>query len=204
MSTIKSFTVYKNLVLMLKKYRGYKVTSKEMDQKEFINEINMRSFCVIDGENEARQHDPRIRVVIVAQGSKYDNKTEDFKSLYIANTKESDRHMMFVFMGDRISPHIQKFLHPTGSEFYMYNMFLFEVPAHVSVPRHEIMDEVEVEKFCDINCTDRKKFPAIKSTDPQVVWIGGKPGQVIKIMRESDTIGVGESYRYCILDEAAA
>ena len=63
------------------------------------------------------------------------------------------------------------------------------------VPKHEIMTEKEIsEEFSDVDY-DFKDLPKIRVDDPVVEEIGAKPGNVLRITRESQTAGVFVTYR---------
>lgn len=193
---------------MLEKYRKYKITSKRLTQDELVKTFNMSHFTTISGKNDSRAEvssaamtSKEIKVVLLAPNSKYEGQTAEFKKLY-NSVSDPNTSLMFVFFVEKINSHIVKFLTGTDCEFYSYRLFLTEVPAHVYVPIHEIADEAEVANFCDRHCTDKTKFPKILARDPIAVWIGAKPGQVVKIHRESETVGVTISYRFCIEDES--
>ncbi len=63
------------------------------------------------------------------------------------------------------------------------------------VPTHEIMTEDEIaDEFSDVEY-DFKDLPRIRSEDPVVKAIGAKPGDVLRITRESQTAGVFVTYR---------
>ena len=63
------------------------------------------------------------------------------------------------------------------------------------VPTHEIMTEDEIaDEFSDVEY-DFKDLPKIRSEDPVVKAIGAKPGDVLRITRESQTAGVFVTYR---------
>ena len=63
------------------------------------------------------------------------------------------------------------------------------------VPTHEIMTEEEIaDEFSDVEY-DFKNLPKIRSEDPVVKAIGAKPGDVLRITRESQTAGVFVTYR---------
>ena len=72
------------------------------------------------------------------------------------------------------------------------------VPDHVYVPKHEIISKNEagevLEKF---NCKP-SELPLIFVTDPAIVGLGVKPGDVIKITRKSSTAGESLYYRYVV------
>ena len=70
-----------------------------------------------------------------------------------------------------------------------------DIQDHMLVPTHEIMTEEEiVDEFGDVEF-DFKNLPKIKSHDPVVKAIDAKPGDVLRITRESQTAGVFVTYR---------
>ena len=70
-----------------------------------------------------------------------------------------------------------------------------DIQDHMLVPKHEIMTEEEISgEFSDVDY-DFKDLPKIKSDDPVVKTIGAKPGNVLRITRESQTAGVFVTYR---------
>ena len=70
-----------------------------------------------------------------------------------------------------------------------------DIQDHMLVPTHEIMTEEEIaDEFSDVEY-DFKDLPRIKSHDPVVKAISAKPGDVLRITRESQTAGVFITYR---------
>ena len=72
------------------------------------------------------------------------------------------------------------------------------VPNHVYVPKHEIMTKKEAEDVLQkFNC-NATELPLIFVTDPAIVGLGVKPGDMIKITRKSGTSGESLYYRYVV------
>ena len=72
------------------------------------------------------------------------------------------------------------------------------VPDHVYVPKHEIMSKKEAEEVLQqFNCQPTE-LPLIFVTDPAIVGLGVKPGDMIKITRKSPTAGESLYYRYVV------
>ena len=70
-----------------------------------------------------------------------------------------------------------------------------DIQDHILVPTHEIMTEDEIaDEFGDVEY-DFKDLPKIRSEDPVVKAIDAKPGDVLRITRESQTAGVFVTYR---------
>ena len=72
------------------------------------------------------------------------------------------------------------------------------VPNHVYVPQHEIMTKKEAEQVLkEYNC-NATELPLIFVTDPAIIGLGVKPGDMIKITRKSGTSGISLYYRYVV------
>ena len=72
------------------------------------------------------------------------------------------------------------------------------VPDHVYVPKHEIMLKKEAQKVLEqFNCKPTE-LPLIFVTDPAILGLGVKPGDMIKITRKSGTAGQSIYYRYVV------
>ncbi len=72
------------------------------------------------------------------------------------------------------------------------------VPDHIYVPKHEIMTKQEAEEVLEkYNCKPTE-LPLIFVTDPAILGLGIKPGDMIKITRKSPTDGESLYYRYVV------
>ncbi|MCD6529946.1 DNA-directed RNA polymerase subunit H [Candidatus Bathyarchaeota archaeon] len=75
------------------------------------------------------------------------------------------------------------------------SFYLFD---HILVPKHEILKEKDKEDLLKKYKIKPYQLPKIKSSDPAARAIGARPGDVIKITRDSPTAGRYVSYRYVI------
>ncbi|WP_440950037.1 DNA-directed RNA polymerase subunit H [Methanosphaerula subterraneus] len=69
---------------------------------------------------------------------------------------------------------------------------------HLMVPDHQIMSEEEVKALLSRYKITYEQLPRVYHDDPAVKQIGGKVGEVVKIVRISQTAGTAESYRLII------
>jgi len=74
----------------------------------------------------------------------------------------------------------------------------FEVGRHALVPKHEVLPKNKVEELLEQYKITLYQLPLIKSSDPAARSIGAKPGDVLKITRDSKTAGKAVTYRYVI------
>ncbi len=74
------------------------------------------------------------------------------------------------------------------------------VPDHIFVPKHEILTKAEAEAvLAKFNCQPTE-LPLIMASDPAIVGMDVKPGDMIRIVRNSDTAGTSIYYRYVVED----
>lgn len=73
-----------------------------------------------------------------------------------------------------------------------------DIRRHVLVPKHEVATKKEVEGLLNKYKVTPHQLPLIKSSDPAAKAIGAKPGDVLKITRESQTAGRAITYRHVI------
>jgi DNA-directed RNA polymerase subunit H (RpoH/RPB5) len=77
----------------------------------------------------------------------------------------------------------------------------FDITKHDLVPKHELLNEQQREEVLKKFGITLRQLPRIIETDPMVKTLGGKPGDVVKITRASDTAGESVYYRIVIKGE---
>ena len=98
-----------------------------------------------------------------------------------------------------------------NTEIFWHFEFMMNLIDHKYIPKHEILhekyminkDDLEEkyknhEKFEDIYLVTKKECPKIEVTDPVARYYNLKPGQYIRIKRESISSGYAPSYRVVI------
>ncbi|HMK47007.1 MAG TPA: DNA-directed RNA polymerase subunit H [Methanocella sp.] len=74
----------------------------------------------------------------------------------------------------------------------------FNVMEHELVPEHILLGEDETEELLKQYNISKGQLPKIKTSDVVVKQINAKPGDVIKIIRNSLTAGRAVAYRLVI------
>ncbi len=77
--------------------------------------------------------------------------------------------------------------------FPAFNLF-----DHVLVPKHEILARREREELLAKYRVEPYQLPRIKVSDPAVIAIGAKAGDVVRVIRNSPTAGEYAAYRYVV------
>jgi len=73
-----------------------------------------------------------------------------------------------------------------------------KIAEHRLVPNHEILTPEEANEVLKKYNAKPEQFPYILSTDPVIKEIGAKPGDLIKIIRESETAEETIYFRYVV------
>ncbi|MGQ9459796.1 MAG: DNA-directed RNA polymerase subunit H [Candidatus Bathyarchaeaceae archaeon] len=74
----------------------------------------------------------------------------------------------------------------------------FTIFNHEFVPKHEILTSEEREKILAKYRVKPYQLPRIKASDPAAKAIGARPGDMLRIIRESPTAGKYVAYRYVV------
>ena len=85
-----------------------------------------------------------------------------------------------------------------GIELIPTNFPSFNIFDHEFVPKHEILTIEEKERLLKEYKIKPYQLPEIKVSDPAVIAIGARSGDVVRIIRKSPTAGKYIAYRYVV------
>ena len=74
----------------------------------------------------------------------------------------------------------------------------FQIFDHDFVSKHELLTPEEKEKFLEEYKVQAYQLPRINASDPAIIAVGGKPGDIVRVIRNSTTAGKYEAYRYIV------
>ncbi len=74
----------------------------------------------------------------------------------------------------------------------------FKLQDHILVPKHELLSKEEAKELLKILGVRKEDLPKIRADDPIAKEIGAKPGDIVRIIRESKTAGRSVVYRLVI------
>ncbi|MCD6371661.1 MAG: DNA-directed RNA polymerase subunit H [Candidatus Aenigmarchaeota archaeon] len=73
-----------------------------------------------------------------------------------------------------------------------------DISKHELVPKHSIVSEKEKREILKKYGVSLRQLPRILSSDPMVIKLGAKPGDIIRIERKSPTAGKTIYYRVVV------
>ena len=74
----------------------------------------------------------------------------------------------------------------------------FKIFDHDFVSKHELLTPEEKEKILEKYKMQPYQLPRINGCDPAIIAVGGKPGDIVRVIRKSPTAGKYEAYRYIV------
>ncbi len=85
-----------------------------------------------------------------------------------------------------------------GIELIPQNFPSFQIFDHDFVSKHELLTPEEKEKFLEDHKVQPYQLPRINAFDPAIIAVGGKPGDIVRVIRKSQTAGKYVAYRYIV------
>lgn len=206
-----SLTVYENLIHLCQ-YRGANVTTR-VSREAFISAMETQYYVAITAERPATDIRGAAHLLII-QFSQYrhiDASSQKFntfldKQIRARPTDDIEYNIILVSSA-AVSPAISRSIATSRAagivvEHYLSSMFLIVVPEHACVPQHTIVSREDIDKLCHEMHMMISNFPCIIASganpDPMAVWLGLRPGMIVRIDRPCETAGRETVYRRCV------
>jgi DNA-directed RNA polymerase I, II, and III subunit RPABC1 len=87
---------------------------------------------------------------------------------------------------------------PGGVELFLEQDLLVNITKHELVPKHILLSREEKMQLLNRYRLKESQLPRIQVTDPVAKYLGLRRGQVVKIIRKSETAGRYASYRWAL------
>ena len=97
-----------------------------------------------------------------------------------------------------LTPQAKKMVAEHGIRYLSMKNVLIDILQHDLVPKHTILSAEEREILFGELKIEANQLPKIRRTDPIIKLLNGKPGDVVKIQRQSPTAGVSIYYRLIV------
>lgn len=88
--------------------------------------------------------------------------------------------------------------HQYRLELFMENELIFNISHHNSVPTHQLLSELEKRQLLERYKVKSSQLPRIQAKDPVARYMGLRIGDVVRIVRASETAGRYVTYRMTV------
>lgn len=191
-------------VYEMMKDRGYLVSKRELDMSldEFKKQFERSG--VLDRSS--------LTFLVADKSGKKEPLLVYFpeeESVGIRSIKKITEHMMMqnvfnaiIVYREMLTPSATKVMKEMAPKYqiepFKEEELLVNITKHQLVPKHEILSPEEKELLLKRYKLKETQFPRIFSTDPVARYYGMRHGNVIRIIRPSETAGKYVTYRYCL------
>ncbi|KAK2460920.1 hypothetical protein APHAL10511_007390 [Amanita phalloides] len=183
--------------------RGYQVADEEinMDLQRFRDIYG--SGGIVDRSKlnfyTSSPNDPANQIFVYFSEERSVGVKTMRKMLGILEQRNIQRGIM-VFPGN-MTPSARKVIvamaHQYRLEEFSESDLLVNITHHTLVPRHEVLTPEEKKLLLEKYRLKETQLPRIQLADPVARYYGLVRGQVVKIIRPSETSGRYASYRFC-------
>jgi len=187
--------------------RGYLVTQDELDQ-------TLDGFKAQFGDKPSERRPGRADLIVLVAHN--DDPTDQMfvffpeepkvgvKTIktYCQRMQEENIHRAIIVVQHGMTPTAKQSLGDMAPKYileqYLEAELLINITEHMLVPEHIVMTPEEKKELLDRYKLKESQLPRIQQSDPVSRYFGIKRGQVVKIVRPSETAGRYVTYRLVV------
>ena len=191
------FKVWKTLKKMME-VRGYEKDNEKIDYDDWISKI--RKEKIMKGIFRKKDViDPNKKIILYYQYFPDQKVNTDYIKQYLNLMKETKVNSGIIIISGKLSQQAKQKLQEINQELqveiFTVNELVVNITEHELVPKHILLSKEDKEILLKRYKIKENQLPKILVTDPVARFLGLKRGDVVKIIRNSETAGRYITYR---------
>ena len=189
-------TILTNLVKMLTERKLLKEKDLDANIKSLTTK-NSDDYSYVINIDGNKDNEKVVAVKILQQKITAINKQSSISEFLTAN---KDKHKIVVVKS--VSTKAAQYINNnfTRTEIFLEHELLINLVDHLFVPRYEIIEQEteEYKQFFDTFFVKKKNVPKLLLKDPVAKYYNLKKGNIVRVIRPSETTAYSPSYRLVI------
>lgn len=201
------YDIYQNIGKALE-HRGGAVATPMLTEDAFQKTMQKEEYVVVRGNRSGHRYLPDRDMVFILFSKKSEkiSKNDKFLAAWQSIFPKTGPHVdnVVIVTHSALTYYIKSTLASIRAEspnlyieVCMFYAFLMNFPESSVYCKHEVADPDEVKKLCDQQRTE-PLFKKIRADDTGAIWIGARPGDIVKVIRPSHNSGYSIDYLECI------
>ena len=191
------FKVWKTIKKMME-VRGYEKDNEKIDYDDWISKI--RKEKIMKGIFRKKDViDPNKKIILYYQYFPDQKVNTDYIKQYLNLMRETKVNSGIIIISGKLSQQAKQKLQEINQELqveiFTVNELVVNITEHELVPKHILLSKEDKEILLKRYKIKENQLPKILVTDPVARFLGLKRGDVVKIIRNSETAGRYITYR---------
>ena len=197
-----------------KLFRVYRTIANMLDKRGYMVPKDLRDLTPLDFKEKFGEHPSRENLTILVEKADEDTNQlfvffpEDDRlgvkpiKTYLDRMKAENVLNAIIILRSDITPYAKQALQEMSDQFRIEHFreaeLLVDITKHQLVPIHQVLTPNEKSALLKRYRLKENQLPRIQPNDPIARFYGMRRGQVVKIIRPSETAGRYVTYRICM------
>jgi DNA-directed RNA polymerase subunit H (RpoH/RPB5) len=199
------YNIYRNIHAFYD-YRKLSSLVPIMKQDEFIKNIQLNKYVILPSAPKDDKDAKKVLVLLlIYPGTECENKRANMKK-FIDKIEYPFAEVMTItqvkvsagVMGGLRQWEVDTSKAYRSFKSFTYPLFNCIIPEYNQAPKYSILSEEDTDLLDKKAMMDKENLPKIFEHDPQMVWLGARVGDVVRIIRLSDNNMEDPYYRLVI------
>jgi DNA-directed RNA polymerases I, II, and III subunit RPABC1 len=179
--------------------RKYLIEDEILDENTFV-----QTYLELDLEFKKRDSDEKVNVFFIESSKKTPNLgKKDITDTFIPKMKKKNiTHMILVLKDMKVTPSAKSEINSYKPnylvEYFDWSDLIVNITEHVKVPKHIPLSQQEKEIILKKHKATGELMPKISDYDKVAKYLGLQAGDMVEIIRISESKGIYKYYRICV------